>query len=636
MRALVDQYFEYLSNAEISNSNSADILRKESKSLTNALVGLVLCHNVSPVLTDEGRELQAASPDELALVKFAESLGFSIIDRSSHEITVVFPDNSENTFKILENFVFSSERKRMGIIVKHTGTGEITFYVKGADSVMSKIIKKEHSELISEASREISKTGLRSLVLGQREISQSEYDNWKKLFTAAQQNLKCRQVEEEKLIATLESSLELAGLTGVEDILQENVKSAISDLRTAGIKVWMLTGDKLETAQCISISTGFKSETQNFYILNDVKTDQIQKRLEQFDPQDLLVVPGDTLELILSQKDLCNLFFKKSCEAESVILCRCSPKQKSEIVSILKTKHGKTVCAVGDGGNDVGMIQCSSIGIGIEGKEGMQASLASDFSVVKFNHLLTLILSYGRMSFVRTSRMSNLIIHRSMVFATLQYLFMVTSYFDYEKSRRIKEGEKELSLYNPKLTMFFVVFFSNFLLMATSLDVDITPEKALFNPRLYRISQSGYYFSYRNLLLWFFIAVGQGSALFFVSSYLAGNDYQTFVTISYIAIVFLINLNIFSLMNKLHVLMWITLAFNLSLLATCVVFLNKTFGLLNVDATLFGKCITVVAVTWLPLCFLYFIRKRFFKSVSDYVLGLFANQPSSMISIVNK
>ncbi len=155
----------------------------------------------------------------------------------------------------------------------------------------------------------------------------------------------------------METDLKLLGVTGVEDLLQDNVKPVILNLREANIKVWMLTGDKMETAQCIATSTGFKRINQTFYELSTINPHEIKRMLLDYSPKNkVLLVQGKTLAVIFSDKFLLSLFFEAAMNTTSVVLCRCAPKQKAEITRVFKHKYKKIVCSIGDGGNDVGMI----------------------------------------------------------------------------------------------------------------------------------------------------------------------------------------------------------------------------------------------------------------------------------------
>lgn len=191
------------------------------------------------------------------------------------------------------------------------------------------------------------------------------------------------------------------GVSGVEDKLQKNVQTTIDSLKGAGIQVWMLTGDRVETGTSIAISAGLKSKQNELYFITEHSNQQeISLRLQDFRKRakkSILIIDGKTLDAIFESDLLTEEFFVIGMLAPCLCVCRCSPTQKADIVKLLKVySGGKRIASVGDGGNDVGMILEADVGIGIEGKEGMQAALASDFSITQFSHLKKLILWHGR------------------------------------------------------------------------------------------------------------------------------------------------------------------------------------------------------------------------------------------------
>jgi phospholipid-translocating ATPase len=151
----------------------------------------------------------------------------------------------------------------MGIVVKDKQTGEITFLQKGADVVMAKIVQR--NDWLEEETANMAREGLRTLVVGKKKLSDDAYYTFKDNYHEASISLAGRnEAMAEVVEKELEHDLELLGLTGVEDKLQDDVKSTLELLRNAGIKIWMLTGDKVETATCIAIST--KLVARNQYI----------------------------------------------------------------------------------------------------------------------------------------------------------------------------------------------------------------------------------------------------------------------------------------------------------------------------------------------------------------------------------
>ncbi|KAL6048773.1 putative aminophospholipid-translocase, variant 2 [Balamuthia mandrillaris] len=399
-----------------------------STRIRQVVSALALCHNVTPVVEpDQSITYQASSPDEVALVRFTESVGLTLAERTLQTITLRTPVGTLEDYDVLNIFPFTSERKRMGIIVRCQQTGNITFYMKGADVVMERITR--YSDWLDEECGNMSREGLRTLVFGMKSLTEKEYTRFAQRLNEAKTAIEQR---EEKVIAVMEeieTDLELLGLTGVEDKLQVHVRTTLEMLRNAGIKIWMLTGDKVETATCIAISSKLVSRTQSIFTLVAKNKEEAWQQLNTYADQNdsCLVIDGTSLQICLDNYE--NLFIDLACDAPSVVCCRCSPTQKAEIVKLLKKYTGKRTCAVGDGGNDVSMIQAADVGVGIVGKEGKQASLAADFSINQFSHLSRLLLWHGRNSYKRSARLSHFVIHRGLIISFIQAVFSALFYF---------------------------------------------------------------------------------------------------------------------------------------------------------------------------------------------------------------
>jgi phospholipid-translocating ATPase len=275
--------------------------------LRNFLTCLMIAHNVTPTVENGQRELQCSSPDELCLVKFGESLGYKLIHRTSTEISITNPTGATETYEILENFPFTSDRKRMGIIVKDKLTSTIFFLLKGADIIMKDKVNISDKDFVIQESETLASNGLRTLVFAQKILTFDVYKEMKKMLHLAAQDLAYHDQIEESVISNYETDMEFLGITGVEDLLQDDVKSVIESLRKGGINVWMLTGDKLETAKCISISTGLKSPGQEFYQLENFSSDQeLVLRLDEYArrPEDVIIIEGATLGKIFTSPEL--------------------------------------------------------------------------------------------------------------------------------------------------------------------------------------------------------------------------------------------------------------------------------------------------------------------------------------------
>lgn len=574
-----------------------------------AALSLLLCNNVSPTLVGGQRVLQASSPDEVALTTFAESLGFQLVERRSNAVVVRNPLGENESFEVLENFPFSSERKRMGVLLREAATGSLLFLLKGADSALQMRVNEEDRIFLEEECDSLSREGLRTLVLAQRRLFEQEYRAWKELMKRASANLRKRAEEERKAVEELERGLSLVGVTGVEDLLQEDVKSAISTLRSAGIRVWMLTGDKLETAKCVAISTGFKAAGQRFFEVSGSNEAELAERIDRFDPEfSVLLIPGDSLARILAAERLKTLFVAKSLQARSVVLCRCAPKQKAQIASLLKDECGRTVCGVGDGGNDVGMIQAASVGIGIEGKEGLQASLASDFSVKTFKHLVPLFLWHGRLSYVRTATLANLVVHRGFIVTTVQFLFMTAFHF------------VTINIFNGYLNMFYGTLFTNLLVFSVVLDVDVPRHQLLNYPQLYRLVQEGQELSAKRFCLWVFKAIFQGAAILLVAIAAFPAPFLALATTAFTALILTEYLTILLVVRTWHRLIVAALLLSLAAYLACLLLLPDLFLLSPLTLRDHVKVLLLVLASWLPFALAYKLRRSCCPDTVDKIV----------------
>lgn len=605
--------YKIYNNPEINNSNDPlkdnNQNKKIEESIKNCLLCFILCNNVSPIIDNGERVLQASSPDEVALVKFAETMGYTLDARTHSTIVITTPNKITESYEILDNFPFNSETKRMGIILKNEVTKEIYFFLKGADIVIQEKLNFEDRTFVQEEADSLSKEGLRTLVLSYKMISEEVYADFKQKLLEAGKNLQKREKLELRVIESLEKDMSLLGITGVEDLLQEDIRTVIQNIKEAGIKVWMLTGDKLETAKCIAISTGFKGPSQKFYEIQSLLHSELSDLIFNYDPSDnALLVTGAALEIILKTPTLRELFFSKAKYSSSVILCRCAPKQKALVALYLKAYLGKVVCCIGDGGNDVGMIQTGNIGIGIEGKEGLQAALASDFSVRKFKNILKLFLWHGRLSYVRTSLLANFVVHRGLIITTIQILFMIVFNF------------VSLSIYNGNLIACYATIFTNFPVFCLIWDIDIPLHQAFNYPSLYSLVQKGLNLSKKVFLIWLWKSIFQGSIIILLLLQLFDNTFLEIITITFTALIIIEFLNIFSAIRTWHSIMTIGISVSAFTYLVSLIFMKNIFLLSDVNMESLVKIIFISLTAWMPLQITQTISRTFFPSQIDKVI----------------
>ena len=248
---------------------------------------------------------QASSPDEVALVKIAEDLNMTLIYRNDKEIKIKNANEVIEEYDVLANFPFSSDTKRMGILLRNKKHGHIIFYLKGAESVMEKFVKQEYKGYIRENAENLACLGLRTLVLTQKIISEEFYQKWSCEYNEARTSMDNRNEKIAEVLSKLEKNMDFLTVTGVEDLLQDDVCITIESLRNAGIKIWMLTGDKVETATCISISAGLKSKSDKLFYIRDRSQEKEYvlnelKKLEFSIRQTVMIIDGECLEVALN------------------------------------------------------------------------------------------------------------------------------------------------------------------------------------------------------------------------------------------------------------------------------------------------------------------------------------------------
>jgi len=555
----------------MEKKRSKKIRRHRNKLIRDTITSMVLCNNVTPVVDDQDETkitYQASSPDEVALVKFAETLNMRLVHRTDSEIKIKDSADNFEEFEILANFPFSSDTKRMGIVLKNKKHGHIIYYLKGAENVMMKFVKKEYVSYISENAENLATKGLRTLVLSQKIISQEDFDKWNGEYKEALTSMENRQEKITQVVSKLENNMEFLCVTGVEDLLQDDVAMTIDNLRNAGMKVWMLTGDKVETATCISISAGIKAKNHKiFTIRNDefaheslagdiIKLKELFREYQKktdIEPN-IFIIDGDTLDLAL--KNCEEDFFRTSMQAPSVVCCRCSPTQKRIIVKTIKKYTNARTAAVGDGGNDVAMIQEADVGIGIVGKEGLQASLAADYSIKEFRSLSVLLLWWGRIAYKNTSTMANFIIHRGLVISMNQFIFSCVFYFN------------PVPIYSGFLSFGYSTIFTSLPSVSVLLDQDVAKDNVLKFPTLYKILLKGRELNFKSFLFCLFKSIFQAAVIMLGSFVLfSDNIYLKIVTVTFTALIYLEILNVYLDITTYHWFMWVAFS------STCIVYL---------------------------------------------------------------
>ena len=336
-------------------------------------------------------------------------------------------------------------------------------------------------------------------------------------FQIANTSLSGREEKVQACFKMLEQDLHLLGATAIEDRLQDHVPETIKLLRSAGIRFWMLTGDKRATA--IQIATSCNFIVESHLIQLELKPDEpfvaiktlidnhyhdainklhissshdaasMQSSTNGKTPQLAVVVDGTSLRRILEDHNCAKSFVELGLISHAVICCRVTPHQKSEIVGLVRGR-GYNTLAIGDGGNDVSMIQRAHVGIGIKGREGLQAARAADYSVAKFHYLGRLIMVHGRYAYKRTAFISLYCFYKSI------YLAMVQAAYEYYC------GFSGTSLLNTFSLSTYNILFTGLPILFYALDKDIGEDMISRFPLAYQETVSGKSFSRMRFLSW--------------------------------------------------------------------------------------------------------------------------------------
>ena len=427
---------------------------KTEKLIEEFWKALSLCHDCN----FQNGEYIGMSPDNLELVKSAALQGFQFdYSENSDELILNIGDlrgAKKKVFQKLKKIDFSSDRKRESIILKDGNL--IKLYCKGADSIIEeRLLNSSFPKEVLQKNKYFvnffSAKGYRTLYIAMRILTQKEYDNFIKNVEEAELDTDRKDERLEEIYNSIESNLTLLGTTIVEDKLQENVPETIEDLRTAGIKIWMLTGDKLNTAYNIALSCNLIDKHMKMFILQGkekIKNERLEdinkeereniildfaKKYKKFKGEYRsmsrkiifgILVDEKALLTISENLEIEKIFLNIAKYAVAVICCRVSPLQKSQVVKMMKNHEKKKITlAIGDGGNDVSMIMEAHIGVGIYGEEGLRAAQSSDYAIGEFKILRRLLLYHGHNSLIRNSEMIIYFFYKNFVFTIIHFFY---------------------------------------------------------------------------------------------------------------------------------------------------------------------------------------------------------------------
>lgn len=468
------------------------------------MLALALCHTVVSEIVpgDPPRvEFKAQSPDEAALVATARDMGFTVLGTTPHGLRLnVLGDDKEYT--VMNTLEFNSSRKRMSAIIRMPN-GQIVLFCKGADSIIySRLKRGEQAELRRHTAEHLemfAREGLRTLCIAQRVLGEDEYQAWNKEHELAAAAVFERDEKLEVVSDMIERDLTLLGGTAIEDRLQEGVPDTIALLAEAGIKLWVLTGDKVETAINIGFSCNLLNNDMELIVfkiedgLASTAEAQLDAQLQSFGlsgsdeeleaakksheppaPTHALVIDGDSLKLCL-EEEVKQKFLLLCKQCKSVLCCRVSPAQKAAVVQMVKHSLDVMTLSIGDGANDVAMIQEADVGVGIAGEEGRQAVMSSDYAIAQFRFLQRLILVHGRWSYRRLAETIANFFYKNMVWTFGIFWYQIYANFD----QTYLYDYTYILLYNLAFTSLPVIFMG-------VLDQDVSDKVSLAVPQLYR------------------------------------------------------------------------------------------------------------------------------------------------------
>ncbi|KAK1410720.1 hypothetical protein QVD17_37259 [Tagetes erecta] len=537
------------------------LLKSESdtnigKQIYDFFLALASCNTIVPILVDTSDpvekliDYQGESPDEQALVYAAAAHGFMLIERTSGHIVIDILGDRQR-FNVLGMHEFDSERKRMSVILGCPDS-TVKVFVKGADTTMFNVIdRSKNTDEVTATERHLhaySSVGLRTLVMGMKNLSSHEFEQWRSSYEAATNALMGRARLLRKVAINLETNLSIVGASGIEDKLQQGVPEAIESLRMANMKVWVLTGDKQETAISIGYSSKLLTSTMTQIVINNNSTESCRRSLEEaliISRKAItsganasllaLIIDGTSLVYILDS-ELEEQLFELASKCAVVLCCRVAPLQKAGIVMLIKKRTDELTLAIGDGANDVSMIQKADVGIGISGQEGRQAVMASDFAMAQFRFLVPLLLVHGHWNYQRMAYLILYNFYRNALFVVV--LFWYALYTAFTLASAVNEWNSVL---------YSVIYTSIPTIVVGILDKDLSRTSLLKYPQLYTSGQKQE--SYNSKLFWLTIAdtLWQSVVAFFIPllAYRKSDiDGPSIGDLWTLAVVFLVNLHL--------------------------------------------------------------------------------------------
>uniref|UniRef100_A0AAR2LFG2 Phospholipid-transporting ATPase n=1 Tax=Pygocentrus nattereri TaxID=42514 RepID=A0AAR2LFG2_PYGNA len=565
-------------NGKSYGTSLLEAVKLETEEVHNFFRLLALCHTVMAEEKNNGQYLvyQAQSPDEGALVTAARNFGFVFRSRTPESLTIV-EMGVQRSYELLAILDFNNVRKRMSVIVR-SPEGTLSLYCKGADTIIYQRLHESCSKLMevtTEHLNEFAGEGLRTLVLAYKDLDEDYFSEWLQRHHEASTALEGREDKLNELYEEIEKDLLLIGASAVEDKLQDGVSQTIEQLAKADIKIWVLTGDKQETAENIGYSCNLlREEMTDVFIVAAHSTEDVRRELRNarakmrpnagedafFIPESILgndpkVVQDETVNgefgLVINGHSLAYAlessmeleFLRTACMCKTVMCCRVTPLQKAQVVELVKKYKQAVTLAIGDGANDVSMIKAAHIGVGISGQEGMQAVLSSDFSFAQFRFLQRLLLVHGRWSYLRMCKFLRYFFYKNFTFTFVHFWYAFFCGF----SAQTVYDQSFIALYNLVYTSLPVLGMALF-------DQDVNDGWSLEFPQLYVPGQLSLYFSKTAFMKCALHSCYSSLVLFFIpyatvydsmrSDGKEGADYQSFALLTQTCLTFTVCLQL--------------------------------------------------------------------------------------------
>uniref|UniRef100_A0A673XFZ9 Phospholipid-transporting ATPase n=1 Tax=Salmo trutta TaxID=8032 RepID=A0A673XFZ9_SALTR len=450
----------------------------------------------------------------------------SYISSSPDEVALV---EGMKRFELLHVLNFDSVRRRMSVIVK-SSAGEYLLFCKGADSsIFPRVVSGKVGQVRARVEQNALE-GLRTLCVAYRSLSLAEYEEACHKLSDAKLALQDREQRLAQAYDLIERDFTLLGATAVEDRLQEKAADTIESLHKAGMKVWVLTGDKMETAAATCYASKLFRRSTQILELTKKRTEEqsLHDVLEckavikaKGDCQDYgLIIDGATLSAVLKPSpessgsgNYREIFLEICRNCSAVLCCRMAPLQKAQIVKLIKaSKEHPITLAIGDGANDVSMILEAHVGIGIMGKEGRQAARNSDYAIPKFKHLKKMLLVHGHIYYIRIAELVQYFFYKNVCFIFPQFLYQFFC------------GFSQQPLYDTAyLTLYNISFTSLPILLYSLIEKHVSIETLKRDPTLYRDIAKNSLLRWPVFLYWTCLGLFDACIFFFGAYFLFDN-----------------------------------------------------------------------------------------------------------------